>query len=225
MKWHSSAASNGSSIVLIDSILIRSNLYSVLSMIRRHHSTSFVNNTDFFDEKYKLCILHIWKNSSDWRSSCASVLVCKVKSSMHAFMVCVMLCNNAGAVDWLYALAYFIPRSTRVDRNVSCGAIMPQASHDFWSRGHCQYLEQKSKEARHLLPIELLSSASMIGMSYCSALVAAFTGSKSMLVPNLDSKSYSTRCGAACRKPLGTPLGFPSLPTGQSKHARIFSGL
>lgn len=102
MYWHSPAALIGSSIVLIASTFLGSSFYPVLSMIRPHHLTSFLYNTAFFAERYELCFLHIWKNLSKWRSSCASVLVCKVNLFIFEPVACFMLSNNDGIVDWKY---------------------------------------------------------------------------------------------------------------------------
>lgn len=70
-------------------------------------------------------------------------------------------------------------------------------------------------EAKYVLPMRSLSSASITDIGHCSALVAAFTGFKSMVVLNMNIEAFGTKYGAAChaayrqglRKPMSTSFG------------------
>lgn len=49
------------------------------SMMSARYFTCLVSNTDFFVDRYSLCVLYIFKNYSRSLSSCDSVLECMVK--------------------------------------------------------------------------------------------------------------------------------------------------
>lgn len=142
INWGSSTALIGSSVVVIASLLFGSSLYSALSIIRPQHLTSFVYKTSLFAERQWSYLPHIWKTFSKCSRGYASVLVFTVNASIHAFMACFMPSNKGGIVEWKYLLAVSSPYSTLVDKNVYCGAVIPNDLYESGSRGHCQKPEQ-----------------------------------------------------------------------------------
>lgn len=106
----------------------------------------------------------------------------------------------------LKAAAFFNPWRTLADMKVLCGSITTHASHELGCSGHFQYPEQKSRDAKCLLFLKLLSSASIIGIGHCLLIVAAFTGLRSIVLQNLAFETLGTKSGAACHAAWGHGL-------------------
>lgn len=77
---------------------------------------------------------------------------------------------------------------------------MLQASYERGSTGSCQYLEQKSSQAKNLVCLKSLISASIMGIGHYSGLVTALTERKLIVVLNLDLESLGTKSGADCQE-------------------------
>lgn len=62
--------------------------------------------------------------------------MCRVKASIHTVTVFIMLLKSIGIVDKECPKAFFSACRTRVDIQVSFGALIPQALYDSGSSGH-----------------------------------------------------------------------------------------
>lgn len=81
------------------------------------------------------------------------------------------------------------------------------------------------KRGKGLLPLKSFNSASMIGMSLCSALVAAFIVRKYTVALNLDFKMFGNRRGAACHKVYGYTSRYSIFTNLSNQASKIFSDL